>query len=73
MDNFLDETTTSGIVHKGDVSNAHSISAQVILWWQENSMHLNPDKCKEVRFSFAHNPEEFHADVVKGRELEVVK
>ena len=36
-------------------------------------MYLNPDKCKEVRFSFARNPEEFHADVVKGKELEVVK
>lgn len=36
-------------------------------------MHLNPDKCEEVRFSFARNPEEFHADVVKGKELEVVK
>ena len=37
---FVDDTTASEIFHKGDVSNAQSITDQVILWPQENRMHL---------------------------------
>ena len=33
---FVDDTTASEIVYKGDVSNAQSIADQVILWSQEN-------------------------------------
>ena len=35
-------------------------------------MYLNPDKCKGFRISFTRNPEEFHAVVVEGKELDVV-
>ena len=42
-------------------------------------MHLNPNKCKELRISFASNSKEllaneelFHAVVVEVKELEVV-
>ena len=69
---FVDDTTASEIIHKGDVSNAQSITDQVILWLQEDRMYLNPDKCKGFRISFARNPKEFHAVVVEGKELEVV-
>ena len=69
---FVDDTTASEIVHKGDVSNAQSITDQVILWSQENRRHLNPNKCKGFRILFARNPEEFHAVVVEGKELDVV-
>ena len=70
--NIPDDTTASEIVHEGDVSNAQSITDQVILWPQENRMHLNPDKYIGIRISLARNPEEFHAVVVEGKELEVV-
>ena len=36
---FVDDTTASEIVHKGDVRNAQSITDQVILWSQEKRMH----------------------------------
>ena len=35
---FVDDTTASEIVYKGDVSNAKSITDQVMLWSQENRM-----------------------------------
>ena len=34
---------------------------------------LNPDKCKEMRVSFARDPECFDAITIDGKELEVVK
>ena len=35
-------------------------------------MHLNQNKCKELRISFTSNPKELHAVVVEVKELEVV-
>ena len=36
------------------------------------TMNLNPEKCKELRISFACNSKKFHAVVVEGKELQVV-
>ena len=65
---FVDDNTASEIVYKGDVSNAQSITDQVILWSQENKR----TNVKGFRISFARNPEEFHAADVEGKELDVV-
>ena len=70
---FVDDTTASEIVHKGDVTNTQRITDQAILWSQgTNRMHLDPDKCKGLGISFARNPREVHAVVVERKELEVV-
>jgi len=39
---------------------------------RKHRMHFNPDKCKELRISFAGNLEKFHVGFVQGKEPEVV-
>ena len=46
---FVDDTTASEVVPKGNTSNAQSIVNQVIEWSRANRVQLNPDKCKELR------------------------
>ena len=53
---FVDDTTVSEVVTKGITNEAQSIVNQVIEWSHVNRVELNPDKCKELRISFARNP-----------------
>ena len=46
---------------------------QIIEWSRANRVVLNPDNCKEMRISFARDPECFDAITIDGKELEVVK
>ena len=69
---YVDDTTTSEIVPKDEVSNAQSIADRVMEWSRENRVHLNLSKCKELRISFAKQPAIFDPVVVNGKELEVV-
>ena len=69
---YVDDTTTSEIVPKDEVSNTQSIADRVMKWPRENTVHLNPSKCKELRISFAKQPAVFDPGVVDGKELEVV-
>ena len=46
---------------------------QIIEWSHANRVVLNPDNCKEMRISFARDPECFDAITIDGKELEVVK
>ena len=39
----------------------------------QNRVVLNPDKCKEMRISFARDPDCFDAITIDGKELKVVK
>ena len=48
-------------------------TAKVHTWSLKNGVVLNPDKCKEIRISFTHKPEQFDAITIDGKELEVVK
>ena len=69
---FVDDTTVSEVVPKGNTSKAQSIVNQVIEWSHVNRVQLNPDKCKELRISFARNPVELDAVVIDRKEVEVV-
>ena len=69
---FVDDTTASEVVPEGNTSNAQSIVNQVIEWSRANRVQLNPDKCKELRISFARNPVELDALIIEGKEVEVV-
>jgi hypothetical protein len=53
---YVDDTTTSEIVHKDAASNAQNIGKKVISWSSENRVQLNPDKYKELRISFSNQP-----------------
>ena len=69
---FVDDTTASEVVLKGYTSNAQSIVNHVIQWSLANTVQLNPDKCKELRISFARNPVELDVVIFDGKEVEVV-
>ena len=69
---FFDDTTVSEVVPKENTSKAQSIVNQVIEWSHVNRVQLNPDKCKELRISFARNPVELDAIVIDRKEVEVV-
>ena len=60
---FVDDTTVSEVVPKGNTSRAQSIVYQVIEWSHVNRAQFNPDKCKELRISLARNAVELD-DVV---------
>lgn len=68
---FVDDTTASEIVKKGQVSNAQSIVDKVILWSKMNRVQLNSDKCKEIRISFSKQKLNFQPVVVDGKPLKV--
>ena len=70
---FVDDTTASEVVPKGNTSNAQSIINQVIEW-SHIEYNSNPDECKELRISFARNPwpVELDAVVIDRKEVEVV-
>jgi len=57
---YVDDTTASEIVRKGDQSNAQAIADTVADWSRKNRVKLNNDKCKELRISFARVEETFH-------------
>ena len=58
---------------KGGTSDAQNIVDQVVTWSSNNRVHLNQDKCKELRISFVNQPAIFHPLTINGKELEVVK
>ena len=68
----FDDTTASEVIQKGNASNAQGITDELIEWSRENRVVLNPDKCKELRISFARNPEAFDTVSISGNEIEVV-
>ena len=68
---FVDETTVSDVVAKGNTSKGQSIVNQVIEWSHVNRVQLNPDKCKELRISFARNPVELDTVIIDRKEVEV--
>ena len=69
---FVDDTTASEIVPKGCGSHAQGIVDEVNAWSNRNRVQLHPDKCKELRISFAKQPPSFDPLIVDGNELEVV-
>ena len=50
---YVDDTTASEVVAKGNRSHAQEIADEVAEWSTQNRVKLNSDKCKELRISFA--------------------
>ena len=50
---YVDDTTTSEEIRKGQVSNAQTLADEVTDWSNRNRVKLNVDKCKKLRISFA--------------------
>ena len=59
------------VIQKGNASSAQGITDELIEWSRKNRVVLNPDKCKELRISFARNPEAFDPVSIDD-EVEVV-
>ena len=70
---YVDDTTISEIVAKGNESKSQLITNQVIQWSIDNRVQLNNDKCKELRISFAKKSPEFNPILINGEELEIVQ
>ena len=68
----MDDTAASEVIPKGGESHGQAIADRVIQWSQENRVHLNSDKCKELRISFSKEPAAFVPVVIEGMEIEVV-
>ena len=69
---YVDDTTASEMIPKESESHAQNIADCVIEWSRENRVHLNSEKCKELRISFSKRPGLFDPIVIEGKELEVV-
>ena len=70
---YVDDTTISEIVAKGNESKSQLVTNQVIQWSIDNRVQLNNDKCKELRISFAKKSPEFNPILINGEELEIVR
>ena len=69
---FVDDTTASEVIQKGNTNNAQGITDELIEWSRKNRVVLNPDKCEELRISFSRNPEAFDSVSIDDKEIEVV-
>ena len=69
---YVDDTTASEVVRKGQVSNAQIIADEVAEWSSRNRVKLNIDKCKELRISFASVSREFPPVVIGGECIKAV-
>ena len=49
---YVDNTTASEVIPKDGEIHAQAIAERVIQWSQENRVHLNSDKRKELRIFF---------------------
>ena len=70
---YVDDTTTSEVIRKGEKGDAQSMVDRVIHWSTANRVKLNSEKCKELRISFAKDQPDFHPIVIDGQSLEVLK
>ena len=66
---YVDDTTTSEVVAKGNRSCAQEIADKVAAWSMQNRVKLNSDKCKEFRISFVKDEPQCSPIVVDGNEL----
>ena len=69
---YVDDTTASDVIRKGQVSNAQTIADEVAEWSNGNRVKLNIDKCKELCISFASISCEFPPVAIGGGRIKVV-
>ena len=70
---YVDDTTVSEVVKKGDTSKAQDAVSTVENWSSSNGLHLNADKCKELQIDFKTTKQSFDPLTVNGKKLPVVK
>ena len=70
---YVDDTTVSEIIPKGQSSSAQEYVNSVADWSIDNRFQLNIDKCKEIRISFSKNNADLPPLFINGQELEVVQ
>ena len=70
---YVDDTTVSEVVKKGDTSKAQDAVSTVENWSSSNGLHLNADKCKELLVDFKTTKQSFDPLTVNGKKLPVVK
>ena len=69
---YVDDTTISETVAKGELSNAQRTTERAVQWSLENRVQLNTDKCKEMRMSLTKSQQEFEPILINSDDLEVV-
>ena len=69
---YVDDTTISETVAKGELGNAQRTTERVVQWSLENRVQLNTDRCKEIRISFSKSQQEFEPILINRDALEVV-
>ena len=67
---YVEDTTASEFVPKGNQSCAQEIVDKVAEWSTQNRVKLNNEKCKELRISFVKNETHFAPIVVDVNRLE---
>ena len=70
---YVNDTTTSEVITKGENSSAQAVVDKVIHWSTVNRVKLNGEKCNELRISFLKDEPVFDPIVLNGQPLEVVK
>ena len=70
---YVDDTTVSKIIPKGQSSRAQEYVDSVADWSGDNRFQLNIDKCKGIRISFSKNNADLPPLFINGQELEVVQ
>ena len=58
---------------RGASSEIQKAADKVVDWSKDQCMHLNEDKCKEIRIVFEKNKHSFDPVLINGKDLSVVK
>ena len=67
---YVDNTTATKVVAKGNRGCAREIVHKVTEWFTQSRVQLDGYKCKELRISFVKDEPQFASIVVDGNELE---
>lgn len=66
---YIDDTTASEVIAKGNRSCAQEIMDKVVEWSMQNKVKFNRNKCKELGISIVKDEPHFASIVVDGNEL----
>ena len=69
---YVDDTSTSEIIHKGTDSNIQLSSFELQEWSLRNRFQLNTTKCRELRCDFKRKKKHFNPVMVNNQPVEVV-
>lgn len=69
---YVDDTTVSECIPKGQCSKAQVAVDQVIDWSKKNLFQLNGDKTKELTMTFSHNSSKFPRALIDSLPIESV-